>query len=78
VTTKDKAPRELSSLFGRELYERVTKEVRDFDRIFSEAVQSPSAAARDELVDAADRVMRAVARVIIHAKRASAFDQRPR
>lgn len=77
MTAEAKPPRELDSSFGRELHERVTKEVRDFDRAFGEALQSPSAAARDELVDAADRVMRAVARVIINARRAPASDRRP-
>jgi hypothetical protein len=51
------------------LHERVDEELKHFNEAFAAALKSETSQNLEDLVDAADRLMRAVVRVLIEAKR---------
>lgn len=53
----------------QDLRERVAKETAIFNDALDAAMQNPASEALDKLAQAADRLMRAVGRVLIEAKR---------
>lgn len=56
----------------QKLRERLANEIAIFNDALDAAVQSPTAKSLDALAQAADRLMRAVGRVLIEAKRGAA------
>lgn len=63
------AEKELAAPLGPELRERVSTAMQAFDAAFTEAAKNPNAQTIEHLATTADRLMRAVARVVIEARR---------
>jgi hypothetical protein len=56
----------------QKLRERLAREIATFNDALEAAVQAPTSKSLDSLAQAADRLMRAVGRVLIEAKRNAA------
>src|SRR6185437_12886507 len=63
------AEKDLAAPLGPELRERVSTAMKAFDAAFSEAARNPNEQTIDHLAATADKLMRAVARVVIEARR---------
>ncbi|HWI28565.1 MAG TPA: hypothetical protein VN668_16445 [Stellaceae bacterium] len=63
------AEKDLAAPLGPELRERVSTAMEAFDAAFSEAARNPNEQTIDHLAATADKLMRAVARVVIEARR---------
>ena len=59
----------MSTRFSEELSHRIDEELKHFNEAFAATLVAATSQNLEDLVDAADRLMRAIGRVLIEAKR---------